>query len=74
MIIEVEIRAKVIENGNARTVTYNQHEQKEVGDNPALVQKELRVLAGHVQELVMSGIAVQYPTSLVDEVEKGQCQ
>lgn len=60
MKIEVEVRVKVTEKGEARTVTYSQREEVEVGDNFRFVQTEARKIIDHVEELALAAVAVQY--------------
>ena len=61
MKIEVEVRVKIVETGDKRVVHYSQAETIDVSDNPRFAQHDARKAIDHVEELVLTAVAVQYP-------------
>lgn len=61
MKIEVEIRVKITENSESRTVTSSEQLVQQVGDNPRFVSGEARKALGHVEENILTAIALAYP-------------
>lgn len=66
MKIEVEIRVKITENADARTVTSSEQFVQRVGDNPRFVVGEARKALDHVEENILTAIAIAYPPRPAD--------
>lgn len=66
MKIEVEIRIKITENADARTVTSSEQLVQRVGDNPLFVVEDTRKVVDHVEENILAAVALAYPPKSTD--------